>query len=87
MLKSAFSWLASKCKVLACLAAVLALTVGSSVVRADPPTMSAITLPVDGASIVTAVITIGITVLLLTAGAVIGFGLVRKLIRRISKAV
>lgn len=67
--------------------ALLGVLALPAAVLAGPPTMSAITLPVDGASVVTAVIAIGVTVLLLSAGAVIGFGLVRKLLRRITKAV
>ena len=58
-----------------------------SLVLAGAPTMPAITLPIDGASVVTAVIAIGLTVLLLWAGPKIGFKLAKALIRVLGRVV
>lgn len=76
-------WIKERGRVVACTTS-LALVAGLA--AASPPSMPAITLPINGASVVTAVVTIAVTILLLVAAAVIGLRLARKLIARISKA-
>ena len=49
--------------------------------------MPAIELPIDGGSVVTAVIGIGLVVVLLWAGPAIGFRLAKALIRQLSAVV
>lgn len=67
---------------------VVGATVGTaSVAFATPPDFPAITLPVTSTSIVSSIITIGVTVLLAGAAAVIGFRLVRGLIGWMGGAV
>lgn len=75
-----------KNRIVSCVALVLA---AGSAVFAQPtvPVMPTIPLPVDGASIVTQVMLIGVTILLLIAGPVVGFKLVKNLIKRLSQTV
>lgn len=49
------------------------------------PDMPAITLPVSGASIVTACVGIGVVVMLLWFGPKVSFGLVKTLVQKLSK--
>ena len=55
--------------------------------QGSPPTMPAITFPIDTASIVTAIATAGATLLILVFGVRVGFKFVWKLMRRTQSSV
>lgn len=74
----------SKALLVAALAASATIGLAAS---ASPPTMPAIPLPVDGPSVVSSIVGLGVTVLLLAMAAIIGFRLARKLMTRVSGAV
>lgn len=73
---------------LAALAALLVSFLGAVPAFAGgPPAMTAIEFPVDTASIVTAVVAAGGAILVLVFAWKVGFGLVKKLVRRLSGAI
>ena len=57
------------------------------VASASVPTMDAITFPVDVVSVGTAIAAAGVTVLLIWFGYKIAFGLVKKLLNRLHRAM
>ena len=59
----------------------------TSPAAATPPSMSAIDFPIDTASIVTAVVTAGATLLLAYFGVKVGFSFVKKLLGRLHRSV
>jgi len=63
------------------------LACASVTLAQGPPSMPAITFPVDTASVVTALVTAGATILILVFGPKIGFGLVWKLMKRIRSSI
>ncbi len=70
--------------------AALAIGASSTVALAGgggPPTMPAIALPIDLASVAAAVAVVGGTMLLLWAGIYVGFKLANKFIRRAGQTV
>jgi len=69
------------------LLAVAGTVAVSASALAVPPTMPAIDLPVDSASIVTQVAAAGGAMLILVIGVKIGFSLIRKLAKRATSAV
>lgn len=77
-----------KCKAWVFVCAVLATLLAAPVAMAGgPPTMPAVTFPVDTASIATAIGVAGGTILLAVFGVVIGFSLVKKLFFRVKAAI
>jgi len=68
---------------LAAVAGVLA----ASVAMAVPPDLTAIELPVSGSSIGTAVATVGAAMLIILFPIIVGFKMVKALLRRATSAV
>lgn len=68
-------------------AAALATVGFATAANAQAPAMDPVTFPVDTASIASEIATAGGTILLLSFGVILGFALVRKLMKRVKAAV
>lgn len=79
-----------KSSTLAALACMVAVGLSAVEALADPPAppdLPAITFPISPSSIVTSIVTAGATILVLVFGVVVGFTLIRKLMRRLKGSV